>query len=90
MSQPPGWVSVLGFIGSAAAGIWGMWCVVVAFVGGTMPIIGIQTEGSVVFGLLMFFIGEPVLMTLAYWVFTAVFMVVALPATLLASRRRRA
>lgn len=46
---------------AAVAGIWGLWCVVIGFIGGTMPLIGIEVEGSILLGLFMLFVGEPVL-----------------------------
>lgn len=70
-------------IAAFAAGIWGLWCTVIGFVGGTMPIIGYETEGSLGLGLFMLFIGEPVLLTVAYWVT----MLVLMPLAMIFSRR---
>ncbi|MFE6128313.1 hypothetical protein ACFQ6Q_08595 [Streptomyces sp. NPDC056437] len=33
----------------------------IGFIGGTMPLIGIEVEGSILLGLFMLFVGEPVL-----------------------------
>ena len=52
-----------------AAVVWVNWCVVIAFIGGTMPIIGWEVDGGFGFGLLFLFVGEPIFLTLAYWVF---------------------
>lgn len=74
----PGWVTGLAGLFAAAAGVWGAWCIVISFIGGTMPIIGYETEGSLFLGLFMLFFGEPILMTVAYWVFMLLFMPLAL------------
>lgn len=70
-------------LSAVAAGIWGLWCTIIGFVGGTMPIIGYETEGSLGLGLFMLFIGEPVLLTVAYWVS----MLVLMPVAMIFSRR---
>ena len=76
--EPPGWVMGLVVLAAVTAGVWGMWCTIIGFVGGTMPIIGYETEGSLGLGLFMFFIGEPLLLTVAYWATMLVFMPVAM------------
>lgn len=48
-----------------------------------MPIIGYETEGSIVLGFFMLFIGEPILLTVAYWVS----MLVLLPVAMIFSRK---
>ncbi|MFJ2726347.1 hypothetical protein [Streptomyces collinus] len=84
--EMPGWVSALGILLGLAAGVWGLWCVWIGFVGGTMPLLGIHVEGGLLLGLLMLVVGEPLLMTVAYWVFLAVMLPIFLVAT--AGRRR--
>lgn len=81
--EPAGWVMALAPVIAAAAGIWGLWCTIVGFVGGTMPIIGFETEGSLFLGLFMLFIGESILMTVAYWVA----MLVLMPLAMIFSRK---
>lgn len=81
--EPAGWVMGLIALSAAAAGIWGLWCTAVGFFGGTMPIIGYHTDGSLLLGLFMLFIGEPLLLTVAYWVS----MIVLGPLALIFSRR---
>lgn len=85
--EVPGWASALGILFGLAAGAWGLWCVVIGFIGGTMPLIGIDVEGSLLLGLFMLFVGEPLLMTVAYWAFLAVMVPIFLVA---AAGRRRA
>lgn len=51
-------------IGSAALALW---MTIVAFTGGTMPIIGLETDGGVGFGLFWLFIVDPIVMTVAMW-----------------------
>ncbi|MFD4583188.1 hypothetical protein [Streptomyces sp. NPDC058434] len=84
--ESPGWVAALTILFSLASGLWGLWCVVIGFVGGTMPLIGIEVDGSVILGLFMLLIGEPILLTMAY----LVSMAVMLPIILVTTRRRRA
>lgn len=43
--EPAGWLTPLVGVVAFLAGIWGLWCTVVGFVGGTMPLIGIHTDG---------------------------------------------
>lgn len=81
--EPPGWVMALVAVSAIAAGAWGLWCTVVGFVGGTMPIIGYETEGSLGLGLFMLFIGEPLLLTVAYWAS----MIVLMPLMMIFSRK---
>lgn len=50
-----------------AAAVWLTWCTVIAFIGGTMPLIGVETEGGVGYGLLWVFVFDPIAMTVAYW-----------------------
>lgn len=81
--ETPGWFGPVVGIVAAIAGLWGLWCTVIAFIGGTMPLLGIETDGGLVPGLLMLFIGEPILMTVTYWVA----MLILMPLALLFSRR---
>lgn len=60
--------------GLASAGL-SLWMTVIAFVGGTMPVIGLETEGGVAFGLFWLVIIEPIVLTVCYWIS----MLVALP-----------
>ena len=76
--EQPGWLMGLVGLSAVAAGVWGLWCTIVAFVGGTMPIIGYETEGSLGLGLFMLFVGEPLLLTVAYWVSMLVFLPLAM------------
>ncbi|MER6974484.1 hypothetical protein ACFVDI_04530 [Nocardioides sp. NPDC057767] len=83
----PAWLSVLIRLCAAAAGFWGLWCIWVGFFGGTMPIIGFSTDGSLLLGLFMLLIGEPILLTVAYWAFVLVFLPLALLIGAVQSRR---
>lgn len=76
----------------AASSLWGLWCVVIAFVGGTLPIPGldIEVDGGIFTGLLFLFIGVPMLMTVAYWVSMVVFLLVSMPFIAADARRRKA
>lgn len=68
-----------------AFGVLDIWWVVIAFVGGRMPVIGVTTDGGLGFGLLWLFVLGPLAMTIAYWVF----MLIALPVSLLLGPRGR-
>ncbi|MDX2819242.1 hypothetical protein PV410_43145 [Streptomyces sp. PA03-5A] len=81
--EPPAWIQLLTVLAATATGIWGLWCTVIAFIGGTMPILGIQTEGSIIGGVLMLFFGEPIVITLGYWAS----MIVLLPLVLITARK---
>jgi hypothetical protein len=80
----PGWARVMTTLLAVAAGLWGLWCVVVGFVGGTMPLIGIEVEGSIFLGLFMLFIGEPILLAVARFVA----MILMVPIIMVTTRRR--
>jgi len=60
-------VHVLAILLAVAAGIWATWCTVIAFIGGTMPLIGVETEGGLGFGLVFLIFLEPIAITIAYW-----------------------
>lgn len=72
--DPPGWLQVLIMLTATAASLWGLWCVVIGFTGGTLPLLGIHIDGGLITGALMLFIGEPILATLAYWAAGLVFL----------------
>jgi len=55
--------------------IWTIWCTWVAFVGGSLPLVGWELDGGIVFGLFWLFIVDPFVVTVAYWVS----MLIALP-----------
>jgi hypothetical protein len=52
--------------------VWSVWCIIVAFVGGNLPIVGIQMEGGILHGLLFLFIGEPLLVVLSWLIYLLV------------------
>ena len=57
-------------LSALATAVLSTWCTVVAFVGGTMPIVGWETQGSVALGLVWVLVVDPVVMT-ASWLCTA-------------------
>ena len=74
--EGPNAVSMLVMvIVSVASAIWLTWCTVIAFIGGTLPLIGWEIEGGFFFGLVWLFILDPIAMTVAYWAS----MLVAIP-----------
>ncbi|MGW6131330.1 hypothetical protein ACWFNE_15010 [Cellulomonas sp. NPDC055163] len=73
-------------VGVGLATLWGLWFTVVAFTGGRLPVPGdYWTTGSVGFGLLMLFVGIPILDTVAYWVCALLVLVLTLPLGLASS-----
>lgn len=77
-------VKILASLSGVATALWVTWCTVIAFVGGTMLILGWETDGGIGFGLLRLFVLEPLAITVAYWI-TALVLV---PIALLVGRKR--
>lgn len=48
--------------------IFNAWCTIIAFIGGTIPIIGLDLSGGLFSGLIWLFIVDPIVMTVIYWV----------------------
>ena len=61
-------VAVMG----AAVFVYDAWCTIIAFVGGTIPFIGIKLGGGLFSGLLWLFILDPIVITAIYWIVLAV------------------
>jgi len=68
-------VQIVAVVISVFFAVYGLWATVIAFVGGTLPIVGIRLPGGLVSGLLWVFVGDPVLITVGYWIG----MIVGLP-----------
>ncbi|MFP4514167.1 MAG: hypothetical protein ACLFRV_14580 [Acidimicrobiales bacterium] len=66
-------------IGVAFAIVLSTWMTIIAFVGGTMPIIGWETDGGIGVGLVWMFVVDPIVITVCYWLT----MIVVLPIVLL-------
>jgi len=62
-------------IAAVAVGLFSLWCTVIAFVGGTIPLFGWEMDGGIGTGLLWLFIIDPIVITLGYWAA----MLIALP-----------
>ncbi|MGW2936897.1 hypothetical protein ACWDA7_34750 [Streptomyces sp. NPDC001156] len=65
--QPPGWAKAVALLAGVVAAVWVTWCSAIALIGGTMPLVDYHTGRSVPTFLLMLFIGEPILIAVAYW-----------------------
>lgn len=65
-------VKVVATVLGVATGVWSTWCTVIAFVGGTMPLIGLETSGGFGLGVLWILIFDPLAITVAYWISMAV------------------
>lgn len=70
---------IITYLGVAGAIVLSIWMTFVAFFGGTMPIIGLETKGGLIPGLVWLFIVDPIVITICYWLT----MIVAVPVALL-------
>lgn len=61
-------VTAVTTLTAIAAAVLSGWYTVVAFVGGTMPIIGFETDGGFFYGLFWLFFVDPIVITVAWWV----------------------
>jgi hypothetical protein len=64
--EPHPLVKCITVVFVALFAIYGLWATVIAFVGGTLPIIGVALPGGIISGLLWLFIADPILMGLGY------------------------
>lgn len=78
-------VTLLSVLGALASAVLLAWWTVIAFVGGTMPIIGVETEGGFGNGLFWLLFVDPIVATLLYWAF----MLVMLPIIAIATWAKR-
>lgn len=76
-------VKFIAIAGAIASSIVGLWCVGIAFVGGTLPLVGWELDGGLFTGLLFLFFVEPIIVTVGYWLA----MVIALPLQIVLGRR---
>lgn len=63
----PAPLQAISILGVAAAIVFSAWTTVIAFVGGTMPIIGWETDGGIVTGLVWIAFVDPIIVTVVYW-----------------------
>ena len=75
-------VKFIAIVGAITSSVFGLWCVGIAFVGGTLPLVGWDLEGGLFTGLLFLFFVEPILVTIGYWLA----MVIALPLQMVLNR----
>lgn len=75
-------VKLIAIAGAIASSIFGLWCVGIAFVGGTLPLVGWELEGGLFTGLLFLFFVEPIIVTFGYWLA----IVIALPLQIVLGR----
>jgi hypothetical protein len=52
---------------AVASGVWATWCNVIAFIGGKLPLLPWELDGSVGLGLLWLFVVDPLVITVAWW-----------------------
>lgn len=64
---------------TAASIVLCTWWTIIAFAGGTMPVLGWEREGDLGFGLFWLFIVDPLAITVCYWISMAVAMAVYAP-----------
>jgi hypothetical protein len=63
-----GSAKVLGALTGLASGGLSLWWTIIAFIGGTMPVLGWHRPPSLGFGLFWLLIIEPIALTVLYWV----------------------
>ena len=80
----------LATLTAVATVVFSLWCTVIAFVGGTMPVFHLQTQGSFGFGLLWLCILDPILVTVCYWITLLVLSPFIAGAAIKDGRRERA
>ncbi len=59
--------AALGVLGVGGA-VYLTWCTIIAFVGGTTPLLGWRQEGSLGAGLFWIFVIDPIVSTVLIWV----------------------
>lgn len=60
-------VAVVVVLSSVGSTVLSLWITYVAFAGGTIPLLGWEVEGSVLWGVLTLMFGTPIITTLGYW-----------------------
>lgn len=81
-------VSVAQIILGIAVAVWGIWCVVVGFAGGSFPVPWEwHTEGSILEGLLWLVVGLPLAETIVLQAVHWLVLLLALPFAAVAQRR---
>ncbi|WP_370417068.1 hypothetical protein AB8O64_00325 [Streptomyces sp. QH1-20] len=70
----------MAYTAAGAVALLGLWCSVVGFTGGTLPLIGLKTAGSSLVGLGVLAVVTPTLARIAFWI--------SLAPLLLATKRR--
>ncbi|MBB0242601.1 hypothetical protein FNQ90_00385 [Streptomyces alkaliphilus] len=65
----PPWLTGTAALFATAVGIWSLWCILILFTGGTLPLLGIEVNGSfdVGFLALVIFLGEAFFLYMVYW-----------------------
>ena len=68
-------VTAVSVILAVSFGVWITWVTVTAFIGGQAPFFPIEFSGfNLVRGLLWLFIADPIITTVAYWVFMLILL----------------
>jgi hypothetical protein len=74
-NEPGAATTVFAVVGGLIGAVLSTWWTIIAFTGGTMPVIGYETEGGLGQGLLWVFVIDPIVVMVMAWVF----MLIALP-----------
>ena len=68
-------VTVVSVILAVSFGVWITWITITAFIGGQAPFFPIEFNGfSAGRGLIWLFIADPVITTIAYWIFMLILL----------------
>lgn len=62
------WPFVVAYTAAGVVALLGLWCSVVGFTGGTLPLIGLKTAGSPFVGLGFLLVVTPPLARITFWV----------------------
>lgn len=84
---PEAFGNAIAWIIVGLAVVFSTWCTVIAFIGGTFPLTGVQTEGSFLLGVFFVFFVDGVMASVALWIGTPIALLVMKGAEAL--RRRR-
>ncbi|MEW2576763.1 hypothetical protein [Streptomyces syringium] len=62
------WPFVVAYTAAGVVALLGLWCSVVGFTGGTLPLIGLKTAGSPLVGPGFLIVVTPTLARITFWI----------------------
>ncbi|MFI1255508.1 hypothetical protein ACH4U6_17260 [Streptomyces netropsis] len=70
------WPFVVAYTAAGFVALLGLWCSVIGFTGGTLPLIGLETTGSPLVGLGFLIMVTPTLARITFWITLAPLLLV--------------